>query len=266
VVDLQNRLVKDIKFYIMRQRYYWKAFLFYRLSSSIWLSYALLRVIFNLLTISVIYGVSSGVAGWSYFQMLFLIATSSIVFGTLFYNIDPGSINYQLRTGSVDPSLIRPYGKVTIFLSMRGALSSAAEIAGSLVLLTYAAINIGLSPFVFLSYLILVIFGTIALMLFTLMLTILTYQFLKNAYTVSRLLSFMSETSRYPLTVYGFMGQLIFTLLLPVGLASYYPSQAFLSTISSTKYFSVILVSIAVAVISYLLFNKLMEHYTSGGG
>lgn len=263
---MQNRLVRDIKFFLLSQVYHWKGFLFYKTQASVWMVYSLMSLVYSFVTISVIYEASSGIAGWNYYQMLFLSATSSIVLNVMMYVLDPDAINQMLRTGGMDLYLVKPYGRATIFLSATGRPSSLALIAGAFIMLFYAIANIGFNPLYFISYVVLMVLGTIAFVLFALMLTLLTYHLLKSRETMHSLLSFVEKTARYPLPVYGIMGQLLFTLVLPLGIASYYPAQAFLFGISAERFIEVVIVSLTISVVSYLLFNKLMQYYTSGGG
>lgn len=261
-----NRLLRDIRFFFLCQRYYWADFFVYRAQVAIWLAYSLVNLLYSYVTISVIYNISSGIAGWSYYQMLFLISTTALVFNTLNYVLLPDWVNQLLRRGGIDTKLIRPYGRVTIFLSLSGALSSVIAIAGAFIVLAYSALRLGLGPVTFIGYVVLLVAGTIALTLMTLMLILLAYILIKGANTVSRLLAFMDQASRYPLTVYGLVGQLLFTLVIPVGLASYYPSEAVFATIAPATFAGVLAIAATISAVSYLGFNKLMQYYTSGGG
>jgi ABC-2 type transport system permease protein len=263
---MENRLLLDMHFFLLCQLYFWKDFFVYRTQVAIWMVYSLINLFYGYVTISVIYSVSSGIAGWSYYQMLFLVSTGALVFNTLNYVIMPDWTNQLLRRGGIDTRLIRPYGKVTIFLSLEGALSSVVSMTGAFIILAYSAIKLGLSPATFLGYVVLLAARTIALVLLTLMLIVLTYILIKGANTVSRLGSFMIQASRYPLPVYGIVGQLIFTLVIPVGLASYYPSEAVFGVIAPIVFFGVLAVATTISLISYLSFNRLMQYYTSGGG
>ncbi len=263
---MENRLINDLRFFLLCQLYFWKDFFVYRTQVVIWASYSLINLFYGYVTIAVIYNVSSGITGWNYYQMLFLVSTGALVFNVLNYVFMPDWANQLLRRGGIDTRLVRPYGRVTIFLSLSGALSSIVAVAAAFLVLAYSALKLGLGPVTFAGYFVLLAAGTVALMLLTLMLTVLTYILIKGANTVSRLQGFMVQAARYPLPVYGIIGQLIFTLVIPVGLASYYPSEAVLGIINPLVFFGALAVAAAISVVSYLGFNRLMQYYTSGGG
>jgi ABC-2 type transport system permease protein len=263
---MQNRLVRDIRFYLLSQYYWWRGWLIYKEQAAMWLIYSFFSVVYSYLTVTVIYGVSSGIAGWSYFQMLFLVSTATMVMNTLYYTVNIWWLTNLLRRGGMDPYLIRPYGRVSIFLSAQEGLGSTSAIIGSFVLLLYSAFQIGINPLGLLAYLVLTVFGTITLILFTLMLIMLAYHLLRSAQLVEKLISFVQSAAQYPLGVYGAVGQLIFTLLLPVGFASYYPARAFLSNISLVGFVEALGASLLIAMASYLVFNMMQRYYTSGGG
>ncbi|MDE1854880.1 MAG: ABC-2 family transporter protein [Candidatus Micrarchaeota archaeon] len=261
-----NRLAQSIRFFFLAQRYYWKDFLVYRAQAVVWALYSLINFLFSYVAITVIYNVSSGISGWSYFQMLFLVSTASLVFGTINYVLSPDWINQLMRRGGMDTRLIRPYGRATIYLSAEGSLSSIVSAFGAFVVLIYSAFRLGLGPAPFIGYLLLLAIGTVTLTLMLLMLIVAAYVVVRGSSAVSRMLSFMSQASSYPLPVYGIVGQLIFTLVIPIGVASYYPSELVLTSVGALTLAVVLLVSVAISTVSYLGFNRLMRHYTSGGG
>lgn len=263
---MENRLVRDIRFYLLSQYYWWRGFLVYREQAVMWLVYSLINIAYSYITVAVIYTVSSGIAGWTYYQMLFLVSTATIVMNTLYYNVNIGWLMDLLRRGGMDPYLIRPYGRISIFLSSQEGLGSGSAILGGFAVLLYAAFQIGFNPVGLLAYIVLLVAGGITLVLFTLMLIMLFYHLLRSAQFVQKLVNFVQSASQYPLAVYGFAGQLVFTLVLPVGFAAYYPAEAFLSGISPIGFAEALLIAFAISAISYAGFNKLQVYYTSGGG
>ena len=240
---MDNRILRDMRYALLSQYYEWKGFFVYRTQLVIWMAYSLVNLAYSYIAVAVIYGVSSGIAGWSYYQMLFLVSVSVIALNALSYLVEFGYINQLLRYGGIDPYLVKPYGKATILLSLTGNVSSISAVIGGFAIMAYSASNIGFSPATFVAFVVLMAFGLVTLVLFSLMLTLLAYHLLKSSETVYNLMSFMGQASKYPLSVYGVLGQLVFTIVLPLGLASYYPAQAFLSQINLLRFVEVIAVS-----------------------
>ena len=256
----------EISYFMKQQHYAWKGLLTYRANAALFLLVSSFSVLSAFITISVIYQVSSGIAGWSYYQMLFLAATGSLAFWAVGYLINPWTIVQGMQRGSLDPYLLRPYGRVTVLLSNNYNNVSNVSVISGLVLLTYAASHMSFSPFFLLEYASLLVIGTITIVLFILMLTLLAYHVMKSAQSVQRLLNLSHSISTYPLSVYGLAGQLAFTLLFPIGLAYYYPSTVLLGEVSLGAFAAVSGLSVLMMVLSYGACNRLVKKYTSGGG
>ncbi len=252
--------------YFMKQQYYaWKSLLTYRANAALFLLASSFSVVPAFITISVIYHASNGIAGWNYYQMLFLAATGSLAFWAFSYLINPLYLARDMQHGSLDPYLLMPYGRVTVLLSNYTSVSEVSVVSG-LMLLAYAASHMSLSPLFMLGYISLLIVGTIAMVLFMLMLTLLAYHVMKRAQSINQLFNLSSSIITYPLSVYGLAGQLAFTLLFPIGLAYYYPSVVLLGRASPLTFAAVAGLSVMVAALSYRACNYLMRMYTSGGG
>lgn len=264
-MDLHG-IPREIRFYLQSQYYRWCEFLYYKTQASIWMFYSLFSIIYGYITITVIYSVSSGIAGWSYYQMLLLVATTTIAYSTAWYMISPYRLVEQMRFGSIDPYLVRPYGKMTIMLALSTNQSLIGNVISGFAMLLYSAIELHVSILPFIAYIGLVAVGTFTLVVFMLMLTILAYNVMKSAESITQFFKVINNVSQYPLNIYGLAGQLLFTLVVPVGFASYYPAAAIFSKISTGSSAVTIVAAIILSIISYKLFYKLMENYTSGGG
>ena len=64
---------KALKTLIYAQKFTWKSAIYYRLQSVLWLASSVFSAIIAIVFVSVIYGLSSGFPGWSYYQVLTLI-------------------------------------------------------------------------------------------------------------------------------------------------------------------------------------------------
>lgn len=261
-----ERLRNAIRFFLISWEYSLLNFVSYRTSSLMYTIYNTFLTISTFITISVVYYVSSGIAGWSYYQLMFLAATMNIGVSILWNILGAGNLSTQLLKGGVDPYLVKPFGIATIFLSAYGLPSQMAGVASGLVLLLFAASHITFTLAGAVEYVVLLGVGTFAMILFTLMLVVLAYVLIKGSFFVNKLLGFGQGLSKYPLNIYGLAGQLIFTILFPIGLAYYYPSRAFMGAYSPLVVAAIALLGIAIAAVSYKLFYVLMKQYTSAGG
>ena len=263
---MSSRIGKEIQYILLRNYYSWKIFFVYRTQAFLWILESAFSTLVSYISISVIYSVSSGIAGWSYYQILFLAATSNMMFGLIYYFVNPNSLMNIMTYGNLDQKLTKPYTKFSIMITESGFVGSVGTFISGLVLLAYSLGHLQLGLLHTLGYGVLFITGTLVFAVFITMFTILSYKLVKGAGVVYRGLNLSSTISNYPLSVYGVVGALIFSLLFPIGLAYYYPAAAFFGKISLQSYLLALLASVLIGVLSYELFNFLMRSYTSGGG
>lgn len=256
----------ELAYLIVSQKYRWLSFFTYRTQSLIWLVYNAISGVLALVPLGIIYGVSNGVAGWSYFQMLFLAATASVAINIIWYLVDSTTMIWQMRHGSIDAFLSRPYGLITLMVSQYSSVGTSAAIISAACLLVFAALHMQLSLSLLAAYAVLLGLGTVAFFLFTIMLAALSYKLLKSGSFMMRLGMFLDDVTRYPLSAYGVAGQLLFTLLIPVGFAYYYPSHILFGSFNLQNFLLTILASAMIAVASYKLFYRFMRSYTSAMG
>ncbi len=261
-----NSFMHSIAFFLWSEYYELKYFFIYRGQSAIWLIYSLFTSFYSLITLTIIYNVSSGIAGWSYFQILALSYTASIVLSVFYTVLNPWKIAEAMRTGRMDTFLIRPYGIMTLLLSGYGEITSLGGLAGSVAVFAFAMLHVGVAAIPFAAYLLIMVAGTIALTIFMIMLTILFYHLFKSADFVNRLVGVLSTAGSYPLNIFGPFLLLVFTVVLPIGIASYYPSEALFGKISLVPYLEVLALIFAVTILSYKGTKALMKYYASGGG
>ena len=259
-------LIDSIKYYFINQAYAWKSFFAYRTQSLLWLFYSAFTGIFSFITMTVIYNVSSGFPGWNYYQMLILSSTVGMVIAAIVYNVNSWEVIRSMRRGMLDMHMVRPYGLVTIMISQSGAKMLISGFASNLAIFAYAALMLHLSLAYVITFLGIVAIGTYALMMFLLMLTVLSYYLFKSGMFMNGLINTLSVVGSYPLSVFGTIIMLLFSILVPIGIAVYYPAELIFGKINLVFSLAIILSSIAVAFVSYKLFYVLMRYYTSGGG
>ncbi|MFP3289121.1 MAG: ABC-2 family transporter protein [Candidatus Micrarchaeota archaeon] len=261
-------LIDSIRYYLINQIYAWKSFFAYRTESLLWLFYSAFTGIFSFITMTVIYNVSSGFPGWSYYQMLILSSTVGMVIAAIGYNVNSGGLIRSMRQGMLDVRMVKPYGLVTIMISISqsGALSIISSFASNLAIFAYAVLMLHLSLAYIITFLGIVAIGTYALIMFWLMLTVLSYHLFKSGMFMYGLINTLSVVGSYPLSIYGTIIMLLFSIIVPIGIAVYYPAELLLDKINVVFSIAIILFSLVLAFVSYKLFYMLMRHYTSGGG
>jgi ABC-2 type transport system permease protein len=258
---------ESLAFFAFTMVYKFKTMFAYRFQALIWIIWSGFTSFYSLITLTIIYNVSSGIPGWSYFQILALSYVMTVALNVIWLIIEPWQIVDDMKVGALDPRLIRPYGIVTILLSMPDLWPvSIAGVAGGLFILVYSLYHVSFSIVSLLEFIPLFVGGIAALILFITMMSLVSYYLFRSAHFVSRMMSVLSTAGSYPLSVYGTILTLLFTVALPIGVASYYPSEVLFGRISTLQYLAAWTIIILVIVGSYNAINTLMKHYTSGGG
>ena len=263
---MPSKMRENISYFLTAQYYQWKSLFIYRLQAVIWMVYGSFSVINAYIAVTVIYNVSSGIAGWTYYQVLMLAAVTSILMNIVIYLIDAGNLIWRMRSGAIDPYLTKPYSQLMVIMSNFSNNEQLVGIVSGMALFAYAASQtyIGLQSLA--GFIILFALGSVAVVLFFLALSVLAYHIFKSGMFIGRMMNLASSVGRFPLTVYGLVGQAIFSILIPVGLAYFYPSQVFFGRFSAPGFALVAAAALLLAYASRKLFYRLMRGYTSGQG
>ncbi|MCL4381077.1 MAG: ABC-2 family transporter protein [Candidatus Marsarchaeota archaeon] len=259
-------ILDEIAYILNRQYYAWKSFIAYRLSALLWFFNNSFTAVASYVSITVIYAISSGINGWSYYQLLMLSSTVNMITGLLYYFLNP-NLSHELLAGQLDPALSRPFNKLSILISDNIGVWSFGSVLSNLLIAVYALAHLHLAISFIISYIILLILGTAGFGFFMLIMLFIAYKFIKSEEFVWRMIDFANTAGDYPINIYGnLIGIAIFSLLIPVGLASYFPALALFGRLSLNYFILIILVNIAIILFSYKIFNLLLRSYNSGGG
>lgn len=256
-----------IKYFLLAQKYAWKEFFAYRAQGIIWMFVGVYTILFTYVPITIIYNISPGIPGWSYLEILLLSNTMLVVLGFTFYVISPWTIVEGMRTGELDKYLIRPYGKINCMLSgYSGWLGEFSSIIPSIVVIAYILLSIHLSPLLIFLYVIAMGVGIAMFITLFLFLTLISYRTLGSSNFSQIIMNISSMVGTYPISIYGIGIQLIFTILIPIGFAVYYPIESLLGFVNPFFGILSIIASIVLILLFRYAFNRLIKGYSSGGG
>lgn len=261
-----NGFLRNIGYFLVSQKYGFKSLFAYRAQMVLWSIDSLFNILSAVIPIIAIYSVSSGISGWSYYQMLLLTGASTMMMGFIYLLISGWQIVQSMQKGAIDAYLMRPYGRFTIILSNFSDPSSFVIIVGGAVILLLAWAHLGLSVGALGLFAVIFALGVTAAVSFLAMLTILSYHLLRSAQFFYRITIMSSSVGNYPLSIFGILGRVLFSVVIPIGFAYYYPVNTLLGRLSPELVAAVALASVAITVVSYYLFYYLMRKYTSGGG
>ncbi len=257
---------RNIRMYMLAQKYMWKDFLTYRAQAAVWIVIFMLSTISSVITITIIYDVSKGINGWSYYQMLVISSLANMMIGIVFYNISPQRLGREMRNGQIDQRIVKPYNPVLTILAMYGTKTSIGSVASGLAVFVYAAYMAKIHLLGIAIILGVFLLGSAALLMFILILSLASYVLFNSASYIQWITNIASRTAQYPLTIYGLPGMLLLTVALPVGLASFYPSAFIFGRISMESLLAIVLIEAVAIVVYYRISKWLISKYRSGGG
>ncbi len=259
--------MRTIKTFLYAQKIHWKSALYYRLQTMLWLMSSIFSVAVSIVFVSVIYNFSGGFPGWSYYQVLALVGIANIAGNTINYFINIYSLIDDMAKGGIDSILTKPVNPIIFILSRFGFVQGVSGIVGGLIVTIYAAshFKVPLSGLIF--TIISLPLAIACIVLFVLSFGLAMYIFFKRASFVDWFFSNMMIATRYPLSIFGSIGILVFTIVLPLGLATYYPAELLLGKLGYASGAWLILMEIALTY-SFYKFSMwvLREKYASGGG
>lgn len=261
-----NRLSANLRFLIDLQKINWKSFLTYRLQAAVWMLGEAITILYSIVAITVVYTISNGIFGWSYFQVLALAGITNMIFSLSAYMIVPHEIISRLRDGKIDMWFTKPYSYLIILSGAFGSPTALAGFVSGLGLLVYSVIQLHVQAIKLLYFIPTFIAGTAAFIMFILMITVVSYILFKSGDFIDDMKNMLGGLGQYPLSVYGILGQLIFTILIPIGIAYYYPAEVLFGFVGIEGTIAELLLSIVIILVSRKIIYEVLKGYSSGGG
>ncbi len=232
------------------------------------ITHTLTSAIIPLITL-LVYTVSSGIPGWSLEEFLLLNGSFMFIGGlgsTLFQSMTWRTID-KIWHGRYDMDLIRPVRPLVLATlntfnpdGLAYIFVGASIMAVSLVKMHWVFNAISTLSFVLLVGLALLFFYSIDIITIA-----LSFLFVKT-FALANAVEEIINIGKYPLSIYGSTGMVLFTFLFPVGLAGFYPAQALLGKLSFLMIGKLALVAFAFFGFSLLLWSVWMKKYSSAGG
>jgi ABC-2 type transport system permease protein len=173
----------------------------------------------------------------------------------------------KLREGLYEIDLLKPHNPLSFATITAISVEDWPTPVVGLTIISYAASRL---HFMFsftniASYLLLILFGILFLYSLAILVTSLAF-LVVNAYSLINILDELINIGRYPLSIYNFIGIAIFTFILPVGLAAFYPASALLGRLSWQVMGELAIVTFGFLGLAILIWNQAIKKYASAGG
>ncbi len=261
-----SNIIRNSKFYLSNQKYEWMSIFTYRTQAISWMLLAGLGTVGIFISISVIYTVSNGLPGWTYFQLLTLSAMTEISTGLIWYILNPHRIVTSMRDGEIDQLLLKPYNPIIVLLTKYGYKYMIGTVISGLVLFIYALSNIKFNMSILLVYIPIYIVGMIASIFAILAITLASYVKFKSGNYLNLGIILAQEAARYPVNIYGIIGIVLLSIIIPAAFTSFFPALILFGKVNYIFAGLMILISSILAIIFYTASTHLIKHYESGGG
>jgi ABC-2 type transport system permease protein len=249
-------------------RYSITRMLMFRGDFFVWALVELFWMTVNILTVTVIYGHTKGIAGWSKYEMIFLVGTSMLIQRLLmgFFWSSIFEMGRNVRNGNFDFVLAQP-GNILFMASTRKLDPDSllnTIVASSIVI--YAARELGLRPDVgdVLLYLAMIFTGLV--IHYSILILSMSLSFwLRNSQGLEGGYFTLTEFSRLPREAFKGFVSLLFVWLLPVVVVSNAPARTVIGRFGDDwKWtFGPFLFAAAWFTVAVFVFNRGLRRYAS---
>jgi ABC-type uncharacterized transport system permease subunit len=184
----------------------------------------------------------------------------------VFYVVDPETIIDALRSGYFDTYLTKPYEPVLFLFERQPSPWNFFYVMSYAALLVFAVIHMPVTAASVLLSIVLIAAGLAALCTVALFLDVLSYKLFARAKWLEKLINLASSAGQYPLGVFGNIGAFALTIVVPVGLAVFYPASFLFHGLSVMSALSLLVLDAAFIAVFYKLTLHLLKGYTSAMG
>lgn len=227
----------------------------------------------NLALIFVVVDQFSALAGWSFAQIMFLLALRLLSHGlyVVFALEISGSLAQYILRGEFDRFLLKPVHPLILLMFNRIELRGLTDLVSGIVMFAVSSAMLDLSWS--LGHILLLVAAVVGAFFIELSVYLLasSTSFWFNNSDALRVVVFQlhEQYLLYPITIYGRPVQYLLTFLLPLAFVNYYPSLFFLDKGASGTALVLVLLTPVVAAVTFFValtvFHRGVARYESTG-
>ena len=220
----------------------------------------------TLLPFIVLYQDRPAVAGWDAPSALIVVAYFMAVRAILEGVVSPSFVDLveRIRSGAFDYVLLKPVDAQVIVSASRFEPWKIFDLVAALALVIYAFWRRGAPPALpdVALGLVLLVAGILAMYSVWIICAAASFWVVRLD-NLTFLLGAIFDTARWPVQVFPRLWRLVFTVVIPIAVMTTYPAMALLGTLGRTTALATIGGSVALLVISRLVWRAAIRSYTS---
>lgn len=216
-------------------------------------------IVVNVIFFNVIFANISSLAGWSFYQVLFLYAFSKTI-TSLSYAFTRAGLKdlgqHMIKYGDYDFHLIKPVDTMALVSFSRPRPMSLLAAVFYCVMAVYCVIKTGINigPVNIFWFLFLTIFGFIIFYCLEVLTVIPAFK-LVRVWSLPEIVPKMGEFMRYPIGIFTLPFKILLFGVFPILAASYIPAEALFYPPQATK----IVYLVAIAILFFIIVRKLWK-------
>ena len=212
-----------------------------------------------------IYAAGAEFPGWNFFEILVFLGVFNVLFG--FANAFAFNFFQQVmqavREGTLEVLLIKPVNEIYLFLSRSFEYESAGEILAGIALLVIGLLNtaVDINVILLFTYFVMSILFYFSAILF---ISSLAIRFI-DVHRLIELLNHLFNIAEYPKNFFPLGGRILFSIIFPLFIFSYYPASAILGY-EVENGLLIILSCIIIFFLALFFWKQTIKKYTGAGG
>jgi viologen exporter family transport system permease protein len=218
----------------------------------------------ELLSLQIIFSNTTSLAGWGKGELIALLGVLLMVNTFMAALIWPNTeyFNSAVRDGSFDYALLQPINSQFLVSFSRITIWRLADLLIAFILIV-SGINLAgdiIAPLDILTFILLAISGALVIYSLWIVLIAFTFWFTKFDNNVT-ILQALTDTGRYPATVYPWWLRVIVTFIIPIALATTIPIQALRGELGAPQILMFLGVSILAFIFASQVWKYGVKHY-----
>jgi len=220
----------------------------------------------ELLSLQIIFWNTQSLGGWNKGELIALMGVLTLVNTFMSALIWPNTefFNAAMHDGSLDYMLLQPVNSLFLVTFSRISIWRIADLIVAIILVVTGFNLAGdvVTPFNTVTFLLLMVSGSLVLYSLWLILIAFTFWFTKFDNNVT-ILQALTDTGRYPVTVYPWWLRIIVTFIVPIGLATSIPVQALRGDLNLGQVLVFLAVSMAALAVASQVWRFGIKRYSS---